>query len=819
MTGLGQDLRYAARGLWRRPGYTVAVVLTLALGIGANTAVFSLIRGIVLRPLPYAEPERLFSVYEEHPQEGPRLASYPTFLDWRRDSRSFEALAFIRGATRILQLRDGSEQVIAGYVSPEYFRAVGQRPLLGRAFLEEEERSGAPVAVISNSLADRRLGGAAAALGATLRLGGAAVRVVGVMPPGFGYPAWAALWMPIASLPAADRSVLSARALHTDSRIVGRLSPGVQLDRVRGEMNTIAARLARAYPAEHEGWTRVGVAPLAAELMGDAEMRLLILQGTVLILLVICCVNLVNLALARGLVRSRELAVRAALGASRRRVVQQLLVESLLLALAGGVAGAVVADWGVGLLKRSAPDVLPRLQEVGLDGWVLAFTAVVALATSVAFGLLPALRVSRPAMLARLADGGERSGIGPGRSRLRSVLVVSELALAMILLVGAGLLLRSFDRLERVSLGFDPDGLVTLRVITPSPGYEEPGRVLELYRRLAESVGAVPGVRAVALTNHLPLTGASMNTQVEVDGRAAGVETESSALFRTVSPDYFGTMRIPILRGRGLQRSDMSQSTGAVVVNQAFVLRYWPNADPIGRRVTVFKSVQPRADFGERLDGTVVGVAGDVRHFSQEDELAPEVYLPYTRNPPLWIQLVARTADDPERLIPALRRAVLSVEPGLPVVGEGLWQGFATMERLLAATRAPRTFSSVLLLAFALTALLMAVVGLYGVISFLVVQREREIGVRMALGARPADMLALVLRSSLRWCIAGIVTGTAGALALNRYIASLLFEVSPNDPVTFVVVALILGAVAAVASLVPARRAALTDPMRTLRSE
>ncbi len=818
MTGLGQDLRYALRQLARAPGFTAVAVLTLALGIGANTAVFSLVRGILLRPLPYAEPERLFSVFEEHAQQGPRLASYPTFLDWQKESRVFEGLAFIRGSTRVLRTPDGPEQVLAGYVSPQFFRVVGESPRLGRSFLPEEERTGAPVAVISDALWRRRFGGAADAVGQTMRLGDVAVQIIGVMPAGFAYPNWATLWMPIAALPAAERTILTERGLHVDSRVLGRLAAGIGVEQARTEMSTIGARLARAYPADGEGWTRVALQPLSEELMGDAASRLLVLQGTVLIVLLICCVNLINLSLARGMVRSRELAVRAALGASRRRMVQQLLVESLLLAVTGGVAGVVLAAWGVDLLKNSAPDALPRLPEVALDAWTLGFTAVVSLATTVAFGLLPALRSSHPDLLAALAEGG-RSGTGLRRTRLRSILVVGELALAMILLVGAGLLLKSYDRLQRVAIGFDPGGLVTMRVVAPMPDYADPGRRVGLYRHLAEAVGAVPGVRSVALANHLPLTGASMNTKVDVDGRAADTGEEPSALFRTVSPGYFSTMRIPVVRGRTLEAGDFSQASGAVVINQTFARRYWPGLDPIGRRVTVFKSVSTGSDFGERLDGTVVGVAGDVRHFSQEDDLVPEVYLPYTRNPPFWIQLVARTAGDPARLIPTLRRTVLAVEPGLPVVGEGLWQGFATMDQFLDASRAPRTFTSALLSGFAGAALLLALIGLYGVVSYLVVQREREIGVRVALGARPVDVLSLVLRGSLRWCLYGIALGAAGALALTRFIGSLLFGVSPTDPVTFLVVGGVLAAVATLASLLPARRAALIDPMLALRSE
>jgi putative ABC transport system permease protein len=819
MTGLWHDLRYALRSLGRTPGFTAVAVLTLALGIGANTAVFSLVRWVLIHPLPYAEPERLYSVHEDNAQQGTRPASYPTFLDWRAQARVFDGLAFIRGQTVIFRSAEGPEQVIAGYVSPDFFRVVGEAPRLGRGFLPDEEQSGEPVAVISDELWRRRFGGEPSAVGRTMPVGDAVVRIVGVMPQGFAYPPWATLWMPIAALPPVGRPALSERTLHTDSRVIGRLAQGVGLDRAQSEMNTIAARLATAYPSANAGWSQVAFWPLADELLGDAATRLLVLQATVAIVLLIACVNVVSLSLARGMARSRELALRAALGASRWRLVRQLLVESLVLALVGGVAGAVLAEWALTLLKTSAPDVLPRLQEVTLDGWAMGFTAGLSILATVGVGLLPALRVTRPDLLAGMNEAGGRAGAGPRRTRLYSILVVGELALAMVLLVGAGLLIRSFDRLQQVALGFDPGGLLTLRVVPPSSQYDNPERLVELYRRLSEAVGALPGVRSVALTNHMPLTGASASTRIELEGRAPDPQNESSALFRTVSAEYFGTMRIPIVRGRALSAADLSHATGAVVVNQAFVRRYWPNLDPIGRRVSVFKSVQNRADFGERADGVVVGVVGDVRHFSQEDDLVPEVYLPYTRNPPTWIQLVVRASGDPARLIPALRHKVLAVDPGLPVVGEGMWQGITTMDQFLAASRAPRTFNSVLLSGFAATALLLALVGLYGIVSYLVVQRAREIGVRVALGARPGDVVALVLGRSLRWCLWGVVLGTAGAFALTRFIASLLFGVAPTDPATFVVVALGLGSVTALASFLPARRAAGLDPMQTLRSE
>jgi putative ABC transport system permease protein len=814
-----QDLRYGLRGLGRSSGFALATILTLALGIGANSAVFSLIRGVLLRPLPYLEPDRLVSITELHAHEGDRLASYPTFEDWRRESDAFDGLAFIRGSTVILKGADGPEQLISGYASPEFFRVVGMVPILGRTFSPEEQRAGgSEVSVISYALWRRRFGGQSAVIGRSMLIGDRQVTIIGVMPPGFAYPEWAALWMPIARLPVPEQALLTARGLHTDSRVLGRVRAGLSLEQAQARLTAVAQRLAAAYPAENAGWTRARLSPLANQIIGDARSPLLVLQATVFIVLLIGCANLANLALARGTARSRELAVRTALGASRGRLVQQLLIESAVLTLAGGVAGMLIAAWAVALLRSTMPDVLPRLSEVSVDRWVLGFGVLLSGLSVVAFGLLPTLRVSRCRLTEALAEGGRLAGSGASGSRTRGLLIVAEVALAMILLVGAGLLLKSFARLERVPLGFEADHLLTLRVVPPTPKYDDPDNAVALYQRLQAAVAAAPGVQAAALSNHVPLTGASMPTRVAVEGQS-DPETELVTLFRTISPEYFGTMRIPLLKGRGLTAADLNGSSSAVVVNQAFVRRYWPGRDPIGRRLTVFKSVQPRADFGQPLDGTVVGLVGDVRHFGQETDVVPEVYLPYLRNPPRWVSLLVRTRLDPELMIVPLRRVVLSVEPDLPVVGEGLWTGFAPVADFLAQGRAPRALNTVLLAAFAATALLLAMIGLYGVVAYMVVQREREIGVRIALGAQRADVLKLVLRRTILLGAGGLALGTLGALLLTRFMASLLFEVTTTDFATFGIVIAALAGVTILAAYVPALRATRVDPMVSLRSE
>ncbi len=816
---LWHDLRYALRALRRSPGFAAAAVFTLALAIGANAAIFSLIRAILLRPLPFADSQRLVLVTELHQKEGERLASYPTFQDWQRESQAFEGMSFIRGQTVNFRSPEGPEQLIAGFVSPDFFRLTGGMPLLGRQFAAEEERAGGPdVAVISHSLWRRRFGGDPTAVGQMMRIGDRNVLIIGVMPPGFKYPPWAALWMPITSLPQTEQAVLTARGIHADSRVIARLRPGASIARAQSELSVVAARLAGAYPAESAGWTRAKLSPVAEEIMGDAKPRLLVLQATVLMVLLIGCANLANLSMARGAGRTREFGVRVALGAGRGRIVQQLLMESSLLAVGGGAAGLVLVSLILPALRSLAPEVFPRLDEVSVDGGVLLFTLVLSLFTAAAFGLLPALRASHTDLTAALVEGGRQAG-GTRASRARSVLLVAEVALATMLLVAAGLLLHSFVRMSAVELGFRVEHLLTLRVMPPEPRYGDPDRAVALYQRLQQASASVPGVESVALSNHVPLTGGSMPTRVVVEGRVSADAGEDAALFRTVSPEYFRTMEIPLLSGREFDRSDMTGSSPSLLVNQTFVRRYLGQGSPLGRQVTVFKSVQRRDDFGEPLPGSIVGVVGDVRHFDQETDIEPEVYLPYTRNPPRWISLVVRTRTDPQTMILPLKRAVLAVEPDLPVVGDEFWAGFAPLSAYLEQGRAARTLNTALIGLFAATAVLLAMVGLYGVVAYLTARRERELALRIALGARGMDVLKLVLQPTLLLCLGGLVLGGIGALLLTRFMSGLLFGVKATDPATFGLVALGLASVVFVASLIPALRATRLDPMISLKSE
>jgi putative ABC transport system permease protein len=819
MQQLMQDLRYALRQVRKSPGFTAAVVLTLALAIGANTAVFTLVNGVLLRPLPYGESDRLYTLLEQRSSDDGRLPSYPTFLDWWEEHTAFEKMAYVRGLTRNYETPDGPEQVLAGFVSDDFFPTVGARPMLGREFRPEERSpAGSHVAVVSHAFWRRFFGSDPEAIGRSMRLGDASFTIIGVMPPGFAYPEWATLWIPLAALPGSDRAVLTQRGNHTDSRVIARVPADLNMAIIQVRANAMAARVAAAHPAENEGWTRIQLVPLRQQVLGDARPRLLVLSAAVVLVLLIGCSNLVGLSLARASSRSGELAIRVALGASRQRLIRQLLAEHLLLALIGGILGWWLADTAVNALQLAAPDVLPRLDEVSLDGTVLGLSLALTLLTGIAVGLVPALRSTDFDLTGSLREGAAATGGGSSKVRLRSALVVAQVALSLVLLVGAGLLIRSFWRLQQVEPGFDARSLVTLRIMPPSR-YDDPARALTLYQGVAEAVAKVDGIQSVALTNHMPVTGASMPVPVQIEGRSPAPGADDAALFRTVSAEYFATMRIPITRGRPLEHSDMTPTATSLLVNEAFVRRYWPRENPLGKHVAVPKSVQARPDFGQLVTGTVVGVVGDVRHYGLEADVEPEVYLPYTVNPPRWIALVVRTGAQPERTIPVLRQAIRDVDRDLPVTGADIWSGIATMDQYLARDVAPRKFNMLLLGNFAGAALLLALVGLYGVMSYIVAQRNREIAVRLAVGAEPGDVLRLTLGRAMRLTLAGIVIGVLGALLLTRVMSGLLFEVAPTDPYTFLAVMVLLALVAGLASYLPARRAANVDPMLALRSE
>jgi putative ABC transport system permease protein len=817
MTNLRGDLAYAVRTLRKSPGFSITALLTLAICIGATVTVFSVLDRVLLRPLPYPHAERLVLLWEQSEGGDLRLASYPTFRDWREQSRAFDGLAFARGTGGMLASDTGREQLTVASVSRGFFTVLGARPLVGRTFLPEEERAGG-VVVLSHALWRRRFGGDPGVVGRTIQFDGGAVTVVGVMPPGAGYPEWAELWRPIEPLAATDPA-LARRGVHSDSRVVGRLAPGVSQVAALADLGAVQGRLAAAYPAESATWTSARLRPLRDQVVGDSRPALLVLGAAVAFVLLIACVNVANLSFVRASTRAREIAIRAVLGASRARIARQLMAESAVLAAAAGALGLLLAAWAVHLLRVKAPLSLPRAAELVVDGRVAGFALALTAVAACVFGVAPTLRAAgvEPGEPLR---GGRHTGAGRRGGRVRGLLTVAQLALAVVLLVGAGLLIKSFRRMRAVDVGFDTGHLLAVRISPPSPRYDGAERAEALYRRLLERAAAVPGVTSVAVVNHLPLSGASIATRVLVPGRVEDPRGEDAALYKTVSEGYLRTVGMRLLAGRWFTEADMTRGGVGVVVSDVVATRYWPGESPIGKALTIFRSSQGRPEFGTPMPSQVIGVVSSVRHFGPTEETpTPEVFVPYTRETWPWASLVVRTAGDPARVAPALRRAVLDVDPELPVEGGGRLYGVQPLDGYLSSFLEPQRYATSLLGAFALAALLLAAIGVYGVTAYAVSQRTRELGVRMALGATAANVVRHVLRDGALHAAAGVALGLGGAAAATRLLTKLLFGTSPLDAATFVLVPLLLVAVAAAACLAPALRAARIAPTEAMRAE
>src|SRR2546430_6731594 len=735
MDTLLADLRYAVRTLRKSPGFAAAGILTLALAIGSNTAVFSVVNGVLLRPLPFAEQDRLFMLAEQSRQGAFRPPSYPTFLDWQAQASAFAGLAYVRGGGQRLAGPEGVQSIPGSFVSPGFFATLGEPPLVGRLFTQDEEQSGAHVTVLSYDLWQARFGGDPAILGKTLSLTAGVFTVVGVLPHDVAYPPWATeqLYVPIATVAATDRA-LTQRGFHADCRIIGRLKPGVTREQAKADLDGVAQREAASHPGFNADWTRVALFPLRDEILFNTTPQLVVLVVAVGLVLMIGCVNVANLTLARAGARGRELAIRAALGAGRGRVVRQLVTESVVLASVGAALGVAGAYGAIAVLQRAAPSVLPRLETVEVDGWVLAFALGVTIVTAVATGLLPALRAARPDLTDSLKEGTSGAGTGHARQRLRAALVISEIALAVILVVGAGLLIRSLWQLRAVNPGFDPQGLVTF-YISPTPlRAQDPTRLAALYTQAEGAARALPGVTSVALTNFTPLSGGGLPSPVEIPGRAPDPLRDPRVWFMTVSPDYFRTMRIPVRAGREFTPADLAPGA-AVIVNEAFARAFWPGLDAIGRQVTLHKAVQGRPDFGEPLPGTVVGVVGDVHHFGLDTPPEAQVYVPFTRN--VWghMSLVVRTAVPPGGFLQTLSRAVRQVDPDIPMTLTGSVSAVGTVD--IAGSLASRRFDVWLLGRFPAAALLLAAVRVYRPPAYAVGARRRERGTLGARRARP----------------------------------------------------------------------------------
>lgn len=818
MQTLSQDLRYGARMLLNNPGFTLIAVLTLGLGIGANTAIFSVVNGVLLRPLPYHEPERIVTLLNYG--RGP--VSPANFLDFRSDSQSFAQMAAAEAWGGTLAGADRAEAIGGLRMGEGLFAMLGEQPLLGRTLQSEDYQPGKDhVVALSHKLWQRAFGGDPNVVGRNITLSGESYTVVGVMPPQFQFPPFwstrAEMWAPLDL-----RSRATARGGNS-LRVFARLKPGVTLQQAQSEVDAINSRLTQAYPEANAG-LNVRVDPLNEKVVGNVRQALLILSGAVGFVLLIACANVASLLLARAATRASETAVRVALGASRWRVVRQLLTESLLLSLGGAVVGILLAMWGVDWLttllsgnSSSFSARLPRLGEIRIDATALGFTLAVSLLTSLLFGLVPALAASKPDLNQTLKESGRGAG---GRRGLRESLVVIELALALVMLIGAGLLMNSFLKLQSVDSGFNPRNALAMTVsLAGAAQYVGPAREA-FYQRLTDRLTALPGVESVSAINHLPLAGDLWTRTLTIEGRPLPAPGQGiEVAFRVSRPGYFRTMGIPLRAGRDFTERDMPDAPGVIILNETLARRHWPSEDPIGKRVTLD---DPRDNSRGPRWLTVVGVVKDVKQDSWTDAPMNEIYLPFQQNRDFYagtarhfapMTLVVRASVEPQSLAAAAQETVRSLDRSLPV------SSVSTMEQVIADTLWQQRFNLQLIGIFAALAMTLAAIGLYGVMSYSVAQRTREVGLRMALGASRRDVLKLVVGRGMKLALAGVALGLIASLALTRLMEKLLFGVSATDFSTFAVIAVLLMLVALLACWIPARRATKVDPMIALRYE
>ncbi len=812
MQTIRQDLRYGARMLLKKPGFTLIAVITLALGIGANTTIFSVVNAVLLRPLPYQNPDQLVMIWGKLPAyvPGNTGASAAEFADYQDQNLVFSSIAAYTSSSFNLTGVGEPERIVGTFASASLFPLLNVQPVLGRAFLNEEDRPGRDrVVILSHGLWRRRFGSDSAVIGRSVTLDGQSHTVIGVTPAGFQFPDdTTELWKPIA---------FTAEQLSENERgsrylsVIARMKPGVTIRQAQSDLSALAQRMQRQHPVNYQadsGWA-VGVVSLREETVGDMRLALQALFGAVGCVLLIGCANVANLLLARASTRQREMAIRAALGGRPWRIIRQLLTESLLLALAGGGLGALIAVWGVEAVAKLSASALPRVNEVSIDGRAIGFTFVVTLGAGLLFGLAPAWQSARPDLNESLKESGGKGAGSGGRHRLRGLLVVGEIAIALVLLVGAGLMIKSLYRLRQVEPGFDPAHALTMRLALPEAKYPEPQRQRDFYEQLLNRIAALPGVDAAGAINFLPLSGTGVQRSFLIEGKP---EPKINVGFRMVSPDYFRAMGVPLRAGRLIEDRDRENAPRVAVVNETFASVFLANEYPIGRRIKIGSAQGPFPWL------TIAGVVGDVKHSGLDRETRPEMYVPYLQPllpdwdvPPMF--LVVRGASEPSSLISAMRGVVKELDRDQPVYG------VATMEQLLSQSTLRRRINMTLLSAFAALALILAGVGVYGVMAYAVTERTREIGIRMALGAQASDALKLVIKQGMTLALAGVALGLIGAFALTRLMKNLLFNVSPTDSLTFVVIALSLTSVALLACWIPARRATRVDPIVALHSE
>ncbi|MFN2566547.1 MAG: ADOP family duplicated permease [Gemmatimonadaceae bacterium] len=805
---LVRDVRFAARTLRRSPAFAAMAIVCVALGVCVTTTIFSAVHGILIRPLPYERADELVSVYAQNPGREIRGSnvSYPDYVSWRDANRTFAALALWTWSSHAFSGDGGeAERVEGASITANLLPILGVRPMLGRQFLPEEHQDGRDnVVLLGYGLWQRRFGGDRSVVGRTITVNGRPHTVVGVMPPRFNFPERGEAWVPFGA-PAWATEQRSSRQY---AGALGRLKPGVRLEQAGADLDRISAELQRAYPRENTGWS-AQLVPIRDDLVRDLRRPLLVFAGAVALVLLIACANVANLMLARASTRQREIAIRVAVGAGRGRLVRQVLTESLVLAAAGGALGAGLSYFGVRLLRLAFPESLPFYISLELDRPALAFAVLATTLAGVLVGIAPAVRATRVDLTASLKEGGRGSGAGASRSRMRATLVVAEVALSVVLMIGAMLLIRSYRALEGTDLGFDEHGMLSMRISLPTVKYDNHARVSAFYDRLLARIRAMPGVESVGAAQGAPFSGWNVHNRLTIEGRPpAGPGEELLTHFQLITPDYLRAIGVPIVRGRGLLASDRDSLAPVGVVNETFVKQILRGADPIGKRVKLGSPDAPSPWV------TIVGVMRDYRHYRLPQPMDAAIFLPYAVEPVPSQTLAIRTSlPDPHALVPAVRNAIRELDPSVPAFR------IQTFEEVVSRSLWRQRLQGEVLGVFAALALLLASVGLYGVIAYAVAQRTRELGVRMALGATRRHVLGLVLGQGARLTLIGVVLGAAGALALSRVIASLLYGVKPTDPFTFLAVPTALAAVALLASYVPARRAMEVDPLVAMRAE
>ncbi len=798
-----KDLRYGVRSLLKQPAFTLVAVITLALGIGGNSAMFSVVNAVLLRPLQYPESDRIVVLEGVNPPKGITQSnmSIPDFADWQSQNQVFEHIAgFIAGGV-LLNNGDETERVHGTAVTADFFSLFRTPSLHGRTLQADDAQPGRePVAVLSYGLWQRRFGADLNAVGSRVMVSGKSTTIVGVMPPGYDYPVQSEIWAPLQLDPAKE-----AR----DNRfmsVIARLRPGATVSQAQTQMDTINQRLAQSYNETNKGWS-VRVMKLQERLVGDVRLSLLVLLGAVVFVLLIACANIANLLLARATARHREIAVRTALGASRGRIIRQLLTESLLLSFLGGALGLMFSVWLTKLLIAISPPNSPRFDEIRPDARVLIFTITLTVVTGLAFGLAPALQASRSDLTKGLKEGVRGNAGGARSNRLRGLLMIAEIAISFMLLVGAGLMIKSFLLLRDVRSGFKTDNLLTMRVGVPPGRYRENEARVQFFQQAINRLQSLPGVQSAGMVLSLPLGGDTFNVWRGYirEGRPATPEESDNAAYLATTPDYFRALQVPLIAGRAFTDRDTDNTTKVVIVNETMARRLWPGQSPIGKHLTIWRD--------EKFPREIVGVVGETKR-SLDNDPSQQMYVPYAQDAS-WssMSFVIRTSGDPASTSPAVRNEIRSLDKGAPVFN------VRTMNDLLAISVAPRRTPMLMLSAFAATALLLAMIGIYGVTSYYVTQRTQEIGIRMALGAQMSDVLKLVLKGGMALATIGIAAGLAGAFALTRWMTSLLFGVKPTDGLTFIAVAISVLAAASLACYLPARRASKVDPLVALRYE